>query len=777
MNTNLISVIIALLIIFATFYRILDRELLKSILFTVFFIIALWINMPCFVNISEPANVNNYLFLLPFKLYSAGNIFYAILANIILCLILFLYDKFSNRTTYSLSKIKKEYDTFGIDAIELYVIDKDLDFLDKKKFKKQAERIQHLGKNCKILCESTTNKDLLDLYKEAREYGVKIRFYSESDYMTNLKGQIKIDQGGNKKAIFTSRVNNIFTKSELNNQFLVSSILERYKEVFSKASEPETLVDLQSGHDGNEELGDRGIMKRIKLFLLTMLPYIDFGKILIALASILAIIVLIMATAHFIKDITLETKSEDIVPEPKVIFEDEVVPDPKVIFEDEVLDDEALENDNGWMDNVLMEAQEGSEDDGILGYDKVSRKEIRTITFLDSLDEMPEDAWDVSMKQNRKAMAWVIARDEGYDLYIGGKGGVAANENSSCLFYSYNNVEQIRINGNFHTENAKMMQRMFCYCVNLTELDINWFNTSKAKNMFSMFYGCENVRELDVSGFDTSNVTDMYAMFENCRNLSKLDVSKFNTSKVTNMSYMFYGCANLSKLDVKEFDTSNVTNMRSMFSGCTYLNELDVSKFDTSKVTDMSYMFCDCSNLSKLNTSMFITSKVENMYCMFLGCTYLSELDVNGFDTSKVKDMSYMFYGCTNLSKLDVGLFDTSNVTDMSCMFYGCTYLNKLYVNEFNTSKVTDMSYMFYGCTDLSKLDVSKFDTSNVTDMSCMFAECDSINFLDVTNFNTSNVRDAENMFSDCNNLEYPDISNFEPRLIDNLGLPEIINN
>lgn len=148
--------------------------------------------------------------------------------------------KISNNTTYTYNEIKKKYDDFGNDAIELYVIGKDLDFLDKKEFKKQTDRIIHLGNKCKLLCESTIDRELLDLYKKVCEQGVEIKFYRENDNITNLKGQIKLDQNGNKKAKFMSRLDKKYLLLNIENQFLVASILERYIEVYEKSTVPES---------------------------------------------------------------------------------------------------------------------------------------------------------------------------------------------------------------------------------------------------------------------------------------------------------------------------------------------------------------------------------------------------------------------------------------------------------------------------------------------------------------------------------------------------------
>lgn len=221
---------------FITFFLISKNELIKSLFYTIFFIVTLWINIPCLVNGSELKEISSNFMMLPFKLIEEFGIFYIIFANAILCVVLYLQSLFSNNPTYTYKEVKRKYDCFVDDANELYIIGKDLDFLDKKEFKKQTDRIMHLGNRCKLLCESTNDKRLLDLYKNVCQQGVEIKFYTKNDNITNLKGQIKIDHNGYKKAIFMSRKNKKYLLLDIENQFLVASILERYNEVYKSSS-------------------------------------------------------------------------------------------------------------------------------------------------------------------------------------------------------------------------------------------------------------------------------------------------------------------------------------------------------------------------------------------------------------------------------------------------------------------------------------------------------------------------------------------------------------
>ena len=196
------------------------------------------------------------------------------------------------------------------------------------------------------------------------------------------------------------------------------------------------------------------------------------------------------------------------------------------------------------------------------------RKQISSVTFLDTLAYMPDDAWDVSEAGNGTVMTWVKPNGELYDLYIGAEGGVCAGTSCEQLFAGYCCAGHITFGDAFHTENVQ--------------------------NMGDMFMNCYNLKDLDLSGFDTSNVQQMYYMFAYCRNFTVLDLSAFNTSNVNNMAAMFMGCGRLSELNVSRFDTSKVRVMNFMFENCEKLSTLDLSSFDVSCVTQMHSMFANC---------------------------------------------------------------------------------------------------------------------------------------------------------------------------------------
>ena len=196
----------------------------------------------------------------------------------------------------------------------------------------------------------------------------------------------------------------------------------------------------------------------------------------------------------------------------------------------------------GWKNNVLRSdaVPDGIDSDVLKKYSvfgcRYRREEIQSVTFLDTLADMPADSWDVSEAGNRSVLAWVRRNGSLYDLYIGAEGGMRTGKNCQTLFAGYANAKRITFGGVLHTEGAEVMARMF--------------------------YGCGSLTELDLSSFDTSGVQDMHWMFYGCRSLKYLDLSSFDTSGVKNMGAMFYGCSSLKNLDLSSFDTSGVKSIR-----------------------------------------------------------------------------------------------------------------------------------------------------------------------------------------------------------------------
>ena len=233
------------------------------------------------------------------------------------------------------------------------------------------------------------------------------------------------------------------------------------------------------------------------------------------------------------------------------------------------------------------------------GQTQYRRKDVKTVTFLSSLNGAADNACDVSEAGDRSILAWM----DNSNLHVAANGVIAPNSNASGMFQSFGNLETIDFGNCFDTSAVTNMSQMFSDCQSLTSLDLTAFNTSSVTNMSSMFSNCNNLIDLDISSFDTRNVTSMRSMFNSCRNLASLDVSNFDTQNVTSMRSMFNSCSSLVNLDLSGFDTSCVTYMDGMFSQCRSLASLDLSGFEASNVWTTYEMFSRCSSLKNLTCS------------------------------------------------------------------------------------------------------------------------------------------------------------------------------
>ncbi len=315
-----------------------------------------------------------------------------------------------------------------------------------------------------------------------------------------------------------------------------------------------------------------------------------------------------------------------------------------------------------WLDNVMMfEFVDYPGPQDVPGNPQYKRSQITEITILDTLADMPEDAWDMSEAQNGSVMAWVDTTD-GAHLYIAGDGGVSAPADCEGLFGGYSRIITIHFNNAFHTENAVNCSGMFMLSSSLESLDLTGWDTSNVTNMGGMFGGISpSLEYLDLSVLDVSNVTDMSGMFGSS-DIQKVNLTGWNTSNVITMERMFEDADSLMELDLSTWDVSSVTNMSEMFAYCDSLTSVNISGWDTSDVTDMAHMFN--SHLATIQgVEELDVSNVTNMEEMF-NSTYLVTLDLSKWDTSKVENMKKMFWWMPNRESIELGEWEIDSVTD-----------------------------------------------------------------------------------------------------------------
>ena len=440
---------------------------------------------------------------------------------------------------------------------------------------------------------------------------------------------------------------------------------------------------------------------------------------------------------------------------------------------------------------------------------EIMRKDVKTITFLNSLDTAPADAEDISEAADGSVLGWATGSKGNYDLYIAADGSVVAPENCSGLFSNYTNLEKIDFNGCFDTSQAKNMSDMFYGCGKLLSFDLSGFDTSKVISMRRMFCGCNHLTSLDVRSFNTSQVTDMSGMFMYCLSLERLELNNFDTSKVTDMGGMFAMCESLRSLDVGSFNTSRVTRMISMFGACQSLTDLNLSGFDTSEVTNMDSMFFYC-NLTNLNLGRFDTSSVVSYKDFMVEGTHYhgkpweqlfaveepTEASAksptaetnpgvlredNYLSTSSTVFEQYIqrkdVVAITFLNSLETApedAWDLSQAGDASVLGWinwTSGYYCNLYIAA-NGSVIApqNCSKLFANYSSLETINFNScFDTSRVTDMSYMFYSCSSLTGLDLSSFKTPRVTDMNHMFSLCVNLTNLNVGSFDTSKVTNM--------
>lgn len=180
-------------------------------------------------------------------------------------------------------------------------------------------------------------------------------------------------------------------------------------------------------------------------------------------------------------------------------------------------------------------------DTTFLGTKGVTREEIETIIFLDTLEEAPEQTWDVSAAQDDSVKLWIGEQKE-CTVYIAAEGGVSANYCSNDLFRLCTNLREIDFNYAFDVSGTADFSHMFRDCENLLMIrGLDTLNTLVAYNFNSMFRGCKAIRELDLGSFTTSAVHDMSRMFYDCKSLEKLTIDNFVFNEESIVTDIFTG--------------------------------------------------------------------------------------------------------------------------------------------------------------------------------------------------------------------------------------------
>jgi len=250
MLINLNNVVLYFFIIFLfyaayLYLRLGKKEVIEVGLTGVFIIFIGWLNIPNFFPLAEES-IKNSINFFPYKMMETFKIGYVLFTSA--CMIAVIEGiKEIVKSKYS-KLIKKEkineiYDSFIEDATQLYIIGKDLDFLEKNEI--QIKKFKSLGEKCKIIITSdrlTTSikKIYCDLLNDCVDIR-KIDFNVDINEFSNLRGQIKIDSSGVVKCLFVEKCSNNKDKYkiiEITNQFLIKSLKTEFEKIHFNGKHP-----------------------------------------------------------------------------------------------------------------------------------------------------------------------------------------------------------------------------------------------------------------------------------------------------------------------------------------------------------------------------------------------------------------------------------------------------------------------------------------------------------------------------------------------------------
>lgn len=289
------------------------------------------------------------------------------------------------------------------------------------------------------------------------------------------------------------------------------------------------------------------------------------------------------------------------------------------------------------------------------------------------------------------------------------------------MFEDCRSIKEIKLGEDFGTDNAENMASMFCYCTQLTDVDVSHFNVENVKDMSAVFVYCQSLKEVDVSNWNPKNCTNMSWLCNECTSLETFDASGWGMEKVEDLNSMFSNCSNLKYFSTKDWSMESAKNLRFMFYGCSSFKKLDCEKWNVSNVTTFDH-FMAHSRMEDFDVSNWeVTSVCTNLNGIFHS-TRETYIDVTGWDTSNVIAFNQLCDGMVNLEKIDgLETWNTSKGVCFAEMFHSCVKLKEINLSSFDTRKADvgtpistngstsyGLQMMFEGCLSLEKLILSE---------------------------------------------------------------------
>lgn len=372
--------------------------------------------------------------------------------------------------------------------------------------------------------------------------------------------------------------------------------------------------------------------------------------------------------------------------------------------------------------------------------------------------EIPNDAVDVSEKQDGSVKAWVSDST----LYLASKYRMYLPIDSTAFFSSSVAISEIEFGDHsISSLFTNIFNNMFHNQTQVEEIDTSWIRTDNVTSLSNMFGNCSNLKKLDLSGWINPNINHIYSLMYGSFNLEEFNLSNWDNHKLENGTFSFGGLSlpNLKVLNLTNFDTKSLTSMNNMFGGINLnnLEELDLTTWDYSNITSMSGMFGGAKT-AKINIGNIDSSSVTDMSSMFAG-TSIQEINIGNIDAPELLTMNSMFGG-SQTENITFKVINTPKLTSLNSMFGGTSKLSELIWESFDTSSVENVSYMFAGtnltCIDLSELDFSSVTLADYLFNSSSIEEIVLPKVLPVEN----TIFDLPAVYKDDNNTEYVTIDN-----------------
>ena len=270
------------------------------------------------------------------------------------------------------------------------------------------------------------------------------------------------------------------------------------------------------------------------------------------------------------------------------------------------------------------------------------KADIKTVEFMSTIPDLADykmgiNKFDVSKEKDGSVMAWVENTTE---MYIGGRGGIIADQSLNTMFSYYTSVESITFKNVLDTRDTTSVYNMFLSCVKLLTTDVNKLDTGNIQNFQFMFANCVSMKELDISSWNVESAINMSGMFVNDKELYTIKLGTKHAEKVKTFENMFKDCPTIAFLNLSHFYTRDAVNYKGMFKD-SRVQELDLSGFKMRADANLSQMFSYMYSLNKVYVSENWSDIVKTDCLPFWACTGLTGsqtsqqegLDMANYDT------------------------------------------------------------------------------------------------------------------------------------------------